>query len=179
MTTRYLRARPSSKTAMGETAERAFRRHYAQVFRYVRRRSQTHGQAEDVTQDVFVDAARALDRSVASAPLLAWLYTVAQRRLTDEARRRGRAPLPAPAAALQSVPTPVSEYGPEVARAIAEAVTHLPDGQRRVVVLKLLEGRGFAEIAVTVGATEAACKMRFVRGLESLREQLERKGIAP
>ena len=45
--------------------------------------------------------------------------------------------------------------------------------------MKLLRGMSFAEIAKRVGATEAACKMRFARGLESVRDELEREGIEP
>jgi RNA polymerase sigma-70 factor (ECF subfamily) len=71
------------------------------------------------------------------------------------------------------------QYGPGVARALRGALAALPEQQRRVVVLKLLEGRSFAEIARTVGATEAACKMRFARGLEAVRDELEREGISP
>jgi DNA-directed RNA polymerase specialized sigma24 family protein len=45
--------------------------------------------------------------------------------------------------------------------------------------MKVFEGRSFAEIAVEVGATEEACRMRFSRGLASLRRQLERRGVTP
>ncbi len=165
---------------MGETAERAFRRHYAQIYRYVRRRTDSDAQAQDVTQEVFVDAVRRLERFAPGAtPVLAWLYTVARRRLIDEVRRASRTPEAAPAAALDLVPAPDSEYGPGVAEAIREAIAELPEHQRHVVVAKLLEGRSFAEIGGRLGSSEAACKMRFLRGLESLREQLERKGITP
>ena len=43
-----------------EAASRDLRRHYREIYRYVRRRSRTASDAEDVTQDVFADAARAL-----------------------------------------------------------------------------------------------------------------------
>jgi len=47
------------------------------------------------------------------------------------------------------------------------------------VVLKQLRGLSFADIAARVGATEEACKMRFARGLEALRRDLEREGLEP
>jgi DNA-directed RNA polymerase specialized sigma24 family protein len=43
--------------------------------------------------------------------------------------------------------------------------------------LKLLQGVSFAEIARRVGASEAACKMRFARGLESVRDELQKAGL--
>jgi RNA polymerase sigma-70 factor (ECF subfamily) len=156
-----------------ELAAQAFRRHYRQVFGFVRRRSSSDAQAEDITGDVFADAAAALeDFTPGPTPVLAWLYTVARRRLADEARRRSRVP---PLAAAE----PAVEYGPDIAAALKRAITALPAAQRTVVVLKLLEGRSFWEIAARVDATEAACKMRFSRALESLRDQLEQEGVGP
>jgi DNA-directed RNA polymerase specialized sigma24 family protein len=52
------------------------------------------------------------------------------------------------------------------------AIAALPETQRTVVVMKLLRGLSFAEIAGHVGTSEGACKMRFARGLEALRERL-------
>jgi RNA polymerase sigma-70 factor (ECF subfamily) len=164
-----------------DLAGRAFRRHYAQIYRYLRRRTRSDDEAEELAQAVFADAAERLESfRPGAAPVLAWLYTVAQRRLADRARRATRAPdslasLDAARAQLVDVP----EYGPGVARALRAAIAALPQQQRRVVVLKLLEGRSFADIAAQVGATEAACKMRFARGLEALRAELEREGLAP
>jgi len=82
---------------------------------------------------------------------------------------------------LQVVPVEAEPpaYGANVAERIREALEKLPEGQRRVVVLKLLEGRPFAEIARIVGVSEAASRMRSSRGLERLRDELEREGITP
>lgn len=130
---------------------------------------------------VFAEAAARLDQFKPSeAPVLAWLYTVAQRRLADAARRgrRGGESL----AELDSDRLRVvegAEYGPGAARAIGRAILELPERQRRVVTMKLLEGSSFAEIAAQLGATEAACKMRFARGLEALRDRLEQEGVGP
>ena len=166
---------------MEDPAGSAFRRHYAQIFRYLRRRSQSDEQAEDLAQAVFADAAERL-RYVkpGSPPILAWLYTVAQRRLADQARRA--ATTPATLASLDAARAHDLEdayYGRAVARALRAAIEQLPPGQRQVVVMKLLEGRSFAEIARRVGASEAACKMRFARALEALREDLATRGVEP
>ena len=44
---------------------------------------------------------------------------------------------------------------------------------------RLVEERPFAEIAERVGTSEAACKMRFPRGLAAVRATFEREGIEP
>ncbi|MDX6514071.1 MAG: hypothetical protein QOE36_3575, partial [Gaiellaceae bacterium] len=71
------------------------------------------------------------------------------------------------------------EYGAEVAAALGRALRTLPAAQRDVVVLKLINGLSFREIAERLGASEAACKMRLSRALERLRAELEREGVAP
>ncbi len=159
---------------MNNVAERAFRRHYGQVYRYVRRRTGDHHRAEELTQQVFADAAAALRESESST--LAWLYTVAKRRFADEVRRTSRGD----ALVLLAAPRPEeAEYGPNVASALRAGLANLPGGQEQVVVLKLLRGLRFAEIGRLLGVTEDAAKMRFVRALEALRAELEQEGIEP
>jgi RNA polymerase sigma-70 factor (ECF subfamily) len=164
-----------------DPAGTAFRRHYAQVLRYIRRRTDSAEEAEDLAQAVFADAAERIgDFKPGAPPVLAWLYTVAQRRLVDRARVASRRPQTiAQLDALRLEPLADDTYGPGIAAALSEAIAALSAGQREVVVLKLLEGRSFAEIARRVGASEAACKMRFARGLEALQLDLERRGIEP
>jgi len=157
------------KQGVNDVAENAFRRHYDQIYRYVRRRTHDHHRAEDLTQQVFAEAAESLQAT--GSPPLAWLYTVAERRFADEARRRSR-----PEALVAAT---LPEYGPEIGLAVSEAIAALPEGQRQVVVLKLLRGARFAEIARMLEVTEAAAKMRFVRALEAMRTELERKGVTP
>jgi RNA polymerase sigma-70 factor, ECF subfamily len=105
------------------------------------------------------------------------LYTVAQRRLADRARRLARRESLAELDESRIQLVGQSEYGPAVASAIRLSLERLPELQRQVVVLKLLQGVSFAEIARRVGASEAACKMRFARGLESVRDELQKAGL--
>jgi RNA polymerase sigma factor (sigma-70 family) len=164
---------------MGDVGASSLQERYADVFRFVRRHTASDGEAEEITQSVFAQAAARLDAAKPdSPPPLAWLYTVAQRRLIDEARRRRSRGVVLPLeeeSRLRSEPL----YGSEVAALLREALSRLPSSQREVVVLRLVEGRAFKEIAERLGATEAACKMRFTRGLASVREAFEREGIEP
>jgi len=154
-----------------DVLERAFRAHYGQVYRYLRRRTGDPERAEDLTQQVFADAAAALPDFGEDAPSpLAWLYTVAHRRFVDEARRRAREP------ALEAEPV---EYGDDLKGVLAAAFGRLPEEQRTVLALKLLRGARFKEIAASLGIGEGAAKMRFVRALHALRAELEREGVEP
>lgn len=156
---------------MSGPAEQAFRRHYRDVYGFVRRRSATPAEAEDITADVFTAAVAGLDRfEPGPTPVLAWLYTVARRRLVDEARRRDRAPV----VTLEPV---ADDYGGEVASVLRAAIAALPEGQRTVVVLKLVHGWSIREVAERQGWSEAACKMRLSRALDRLRVDLEQQGV--
>jgi RNA polymerase sigma-70 factor (ECF subfamily) len=164
-----------------DVAESAFRRHYAQIYRFVRRRSPTDEQAEDITQTVFADAAAAGARLEPEPPrLLGWLHRVARRRLADEARRSARTPTNVlPLDSVLELPARDGLWTAQSASALRKAIARLPRGQRDVVVLKLIEGRTFAEIGKRLDVSPAACKMRFVRALETLRDDLAEEGIAP
>jgi RNA polymerase sigma-70 factor (ECF subfamily) len=165
---------------MAFVAEQAFRQHYRRVYHYLRRRGRTHGDAEDITQQVFLDAVRALDTFHGEdRKVLSWLYVVAERRLRDEIRRSRRRLTPAAEKAPAIVSTPASTYGSATARVLRTGIAQLPDGQQRVVVLKLLHGLSFDEIGRQLAVSEAACKMRFFRGLEGLRTFLEEEDYTP
>ena len=158
---------------MSDAVERAFRRHYGQVYRYIRRRTGDRERAEDLTQEVFAAAAVALpDFGSETDATLPWLYTVARRRFVDELRRRGRE---------GGVEEPRGElaYGPGLASTLRSAMSRLADEQQQVLTLKLLRGGSFAEIGRRVGVSEAAAKMRFMRALRALRAELQKEGIEP
>jgi RNA polymerase sigma-70 factor (ECF subfamily) len=158
--------------------EEALRRHYGQVFRYFRRRVPSEHETEELTQLVFADAARRLEQfKPGVTPMLAWLYTVAQRRLADRARALARHEALAELERARLREVGERDYGSDIAGALRSALQRLPEPQRRVVVLKLLRGLSFAEIAEQVGSTAAACKMRFARGLEAVRDEFEKAGV--
>jgi RNA polymerase sigma-70 factor, ECF subfamily len=165
------------KPGVNDVAEHAFRRHYGQVYRYVRRRTRDHHRAEDLTQQVFADAVAGLGES--SSPSLAWLYTVARRRFADESRRDTLARRMSELRLVAGESSESRDYGPDVAGSLREAIERLAPGQREVVALKLLRGARFAEIGERLGISTEAAKMRFVRALEALRSELEEEGLRP
>lgn len=166
--------------ASGSAAEWAFRRHYDDVYRYLVRRTGDPHLAEELVQQVFADAVTHLEVEHGSTPVLAWLYTVARRRFADEARRRARQGIGiARLEGLARAWGAADSYGSRVATAIRHALTALEPEARAVVVMKLLEGRSFAEISQRTGISEPAARMRFVRALRLLRAELEKRGVEP
>ena len=155
--------------------EAGFRDHRDTVFRFLLRRTRHAERAEDLTQQVFLEAARDRPRvGDGEPPLLAWLYTVARRRFLDESDRPTTSALPD----RDIVATDdAAHYGREVANGIRVAMQRLSPEHRDVLSRRLLEGVPFAEIAERCDMTEGAVKMRFRRGLAELQRELARLGV--
>jgi RNA polymerase sigma factor (sigma-70 family) len=134
---------------VNDLADDAFRHHYAEIYRFLRRRTSDHHCAEELAQQVFADAAARLRAD--GRPPLPWLYAVARRRFADAVRRGVRDPVafPAPAEA---------DYGPRLLETLRTSLDRLPAAQREVVVLKLWRGAPFAEIASLLGTSEEAAE---------------------
>jgi RNA polymerase sigma-70 factor (ECF subfamily) len=143
------------------------------------RRSGDHHVAEDLTQRVFTDAVATLARGSAQPDVpLAWLYRIAERRFADELRRRQRRERAEQDLSVVSA-RETRSYDGRVAAALRHALEQLNSEIRDVVVMKLLEGRSFAEIAIATHTNEGACRMRFSRALKTLQTVLAEEGIEP
>jgi len=136
-------------------------------------------EAEEIAQDVFLRAYRALHDFRGDAKLSTWLYAIASRlcltRLGSSERgmsHRGGDKLaripdqdPGPEAALEQ-----SEREAALLRAIAE----LPDDRRIVVVLRDLEGLSYEEIAGALDLELGTVRSRLHRARMDLKDKLER-----
>jgi len=158
--------------------------HADRVYGALRRFGLDAGDADDVTQEVFLRAWRGLPRFQERARFSTWLYRIA---FNEAQRRLARRTLPRAvpradddaADPVASLPEP-AESGPE-ARALAgelerqldSALGQLPPEWRAAVVLRDIEGLSTHDAAEVVGVGEAAFKSRLHRGRMQLRELLE------
>jgi RNA polymerase sigma-70 factor, ECF subfamily len=166
-----------SNQSKPDRAETAYRSHRDQIYWFFLRRTGDHHEAEELTQRVFADATAAFKRSdFEPASMLSWLLVVAERRLLDDVRRRitARRGLRLLSHAEEA---PDTVHSRQIAIALRESIRRLPEGQRHVVVMKVMEGRPFAEIAAKLGTSEAACKMRMSRAISQIKEDLTREGV--
>lgn len=139
-----------------------FRRHSASVHRIAFGVTGTAQDAEDVLQDVFVGLRRALDRYEERGHFGSWLRTVAARTALMRVRARDRHPVVA-LGALQ-IPTPAPSGGGVVDRLVVrDALEAMPDGLRRVFLLKEVEGYTHDEIASLLDISVAASRVRLHR----------------
>ena len=129
--------------------------------------------AEDVAQQVFVDAWRSRERFDASRGSLgAWLTGISRFKSIDHLRSMSRRPSVPSATAGDLVP---DEAGIDrlVDRMVLEkALEILPTARREVVELGFLEGLSHPEIATKLGLPLGTVKSHMRRGLEALQVEL-------
>jgi len=142
----------------------AFTRYRADVYAFVLRRTRNRHDAEELTQQTFVDAATALERGVVPRSSRNWLLTVAQRRIVDESRRRARPLAGEPA---------VFQMDADTGTPLTVALGFLSAEDRRLLFLRFVEDRTHAEIAAAVGCSEGAVRMRVSRALRRVHRRLE------
>lgn len=170
------------KIAAGDPAavESFLRRHSGMVWNLARRFCRSAEDAEDATQEIFVDVWRSAGRyEEAAGSEVTFLMTIARRRLIDRVRRQGRSPAPELLEDAGTIPSrgapDRAEINDEVARAQA-ALAQLRPEQREVLDLALGEGRTHQEIAAAIGIPLGTVKSHARRGLIRLREML---GVDP
>jgi RNA polymerase sigma-70 factor (ECF subfamily) len=145
----------------------AYIRYRSEIYRFLVRRTGSHCDAEELTQQVFADATSALSSGEPPRSMKGWLYAVAERRAIDELRRRRRA-----AEAARAIATDCAPAADATADALVDALRRLSEIQRLVLLLHVVEGRTFREIAGVLDCTEAACKMQLARALRRVRDDL-------
>jgi RNA polymerase sigma-70 factor (ECF subfamily) len=167
---------PSIAAGDPGAVETFLRRHSGMVWGLARRFCRSAEDAEDATQEIFVEVWKSAARFDADfGSEVTFLMTIARRRLIDRARRQGRRPatdllddagiLPAPASVDKA------ELHDEVQRAKA-ALSQLRPEQREVLDLALGQGRTHQEIAAAIGIPLGTVKSHARRGLMRLREML-------
>ena len=148
-----------------EALEELFRRHWRRTHRAAFLVVGDSAAAEDIAQESFLAAIRALDRFDRRRPFGPWLHRIAVNRAIDFARsralRRESAIAAAPVAAA-SDPDSLSE---ELLRGLAE----LTPEHRAVIVLRHLLGYTPGEIGEILGIARGTVNSRLRRGLDQLR----------
>jgi RNA polymerase sigma-70 factor (ECF subfamily) len=132
--------------------------------------------AEDLTQDVFVAALCSHDRLERDGrDLLPWLYTVAHRRYVDFVRAEWTRPVQDMTLDESAFVAAYSTDGSGSDQLIGGART-LSRAQSRVLLMRLVQGKSFAEIGRECGKSEAASRMCFQRARDSMRRFLVAAG---
>jgi RNA polymerase sigma-70 factor (ECF subfamily) len=134
------------------------------------------GRAEDMAQDVFLRAYRALGAWRKDAAFSTWLFALATNLYRSELRR-----IPLRTISLDEVADPKDSRAPLTGaddrsrdRAVRRAVLALPAKYRETLTLFYFHEKDVAQAARSLGVAEGTVKARLNRGREILRGKLPR-----
>ena len=147
------------------------------------RLSPTHADAEDATQEIFLDLWRSAARfDPGKGSELGFIMTIARRRLIDRIRRTNARPVTEPESLLPASEALVADTAsPEVNAEVAMAVRALDAlsvEQRRVITMSVFQGLTHREIADVTGKPLGTVKTLIRRGLIQIRRDLDDPGLA-
>jgi RNA polymerase sigma-70 factor (ECF subfamily) len=133
--------------------------------------------AEDVTQEAFVKAYRALGRFRTGSPFRPWLLRIVGNEARNQRRAAGRRAFHQQRAlVLEAVPTADAEaVRRDERRWVLAAVERLNEKERLAVLGRYFLGLTDAETAAALGVPRATVKMRTWRALQRLRRELGEK----
>lgn len=131
--------------------------------------------AEDLAQEAFVKAYRSIDRFREGEPFGPWIYRIVTNLALDVMKHRSKFRQEElserePAARRDSAHLAAESH--EIASRIDAAIESLPEMQRIVARLHLVEEFGHAEIAAMTGLSEGTIRSHLSLGRRKLREQL-------
>jgi len=143
------------------------------IYRYVFYQVKDKMTAEDITEEVFLKAWKAINSCKGKEQTFSsWLYRIAHNRVIDifRSQRKERTVEMETVAELNQ---PAVEIETELDhQEILNNLTDLPPNQRQVIILKFIEGLDNQEIGRIIGKSQGAIRVLQTRALAKLREKL-------
>ena len=146
--------------------ERLFREHWPRALRAARLVTGDAAAAEDIAQEAFLAAVRALDRFDRRRPFGPWLHRIVVNRAIDWARARALRP---EGEAVDAAAPERPERDDELLRELGR----LSPEHRAVIVLRYLLDYTPGEIAELLELPRGTVNSRLRRGLDALEERLQ------
>lgn len=158
------------------------RRHQDHIFAVLYRYERDPHRLEDLAQETFVKAWRALDQYDGRAPLEHWLTRIAVRTALDhwrkQKRRRAEVAFDELGEGAQdwlAGGDDEKEIAAGAAREILDAaLSLLAPNDRMIIVLQEIEGRSVKEIAALIGVSGVAVRVRALRARARLKAAVEK-----
>jgi RNA polymerase sigma-70 factor (ECF subfamily) len=168
-----------SKAEIDRGFEQLYRDHLRDVYSYAYYRIGNHHDAEDLTEQTFLQAYRHYARARRESkgrPLRPWLIRIAHNLAANFHRDRSRKPQ----TPLDSIEPPAARHSTEAVaegraelRAVMENLQELPDERREALVMRFALGMDNREIARAMGKSDGATKVLIHRAIKQLQERME------
>lgn len=159
-------------------------RYQHRIVQLVNRYVKDHSEAQDVAQEAFIKAYRALGSFRGESAFYTWLYRIAintaknylvsrSRRNTDYQIDVQDAEAIENAPQLQGLDTPERFLlGQEIVETIQAAIENLPEEMRVAITLRELEGMSYEEIAEAMDCPVGTVRSRIFRAREAIDNKL-------
>ena len=175
------RVREGDKRAYGLLVEKYRRK----LMRLLSRMVRDADEIEDIAQETFIKAYRALPQFRGDAAFYTWLYRIAVNTAKNYLSSKGRHITamsdhglneddePDERLTAQDINTPESELlSKQVAYAVNEAVEALPEELRQAITLREIEGMSYEEIAEAMACPIGTVRSRIFRAREAIAAKL-------
>jgi RNA polymerase sigma-70 factor, ECF subfamily len=159
-----------------------YRTHLRDVYSYSYYRTGNHHDAEDLTEQTFLQAYRHFERAQRESngrPLRPWLIRIAHNLAANYYRDRSRRPqAQLEDAAVVSAPHDTESLveSREELEAVLAGVAKLPGDRREALIMRFALGMDNREIARTLGRSEGATKVLLHRAIRQLEERIKEDG---
>ncbi len=142
------------------------------------------GEVEDITQDVFIKAYKAIKGFRGDSAFYTWLYRIAintaKNYLVSQSRRPPNSDVDAQDAELIDSGVNLREIGTpesnvlthELAKRVTHAVEQLPEDLRTAILLREIEGLSYEEIAAVMECPIGTVRSRIFRAREAIDKEL-------
>jgi RNA polymerase sigma-70 factor (ECF subfamily) len=156
-----------------------YRAHLRDVYSYSYYRVGNHHDAEDLTEQTFLQAYRHFDRAQRESdgrPLRPWLIRIAHNLAANYYRDRSRRPQTRlEDAAVVSAPHDTEDLveGRQELQEVLEGVSKLPDDRREALIMRFALDMDNKEIARALDRTEGATKVLIHRAIKQLEQGLK------
>ncbi|MBP2637728.1 MAG: sigD 2 [Firmicutes bacterium] len=174
------KAREGEKAALNELVTT----YWPFIYRLALAKTGNQDDAQELAQDTFLRALAALPRyQETNATFKTYLARIALNLITDYYRKKGRTPQVFDIAQYQD---PIIDTGTrpdeaavnsEQRQEVARMLTLLPEEQRQVIELRIIQGVAVADVARIMGKSAAAIKMLQQRALKKLKDLFAENGL--
>jgi len=147
--------------------------HVTKIYRYVYYNVHDKEHAEDITQEVFLKAWKAIGSCRGKEKTFSsWLYRIAHNLIVDKLRKSQKQ-----SSREAELPEDIRDTSDRMEisleqRDLLKVIDVLPPNQRQVIVMKFIEEMDNREIAETMGKSTGAIRILQMRALETLRKTL-------
>lgn len=146
------------------------------VYQVIRRMVLIHEDADDLTQNTFIKAYKALDRFEGNSTLFTWLYRIATNEsltFLEKKKKLYLFSLDDHQEKLESyVDSSATLSGDEIQVKLQKSLLKLPDKQRLVFHLKYEEDLSYEEISKITGTTVGALKASYHHAVKKIEQEL-------